>query len=158
MGNKVTQNKTLLDNLANRDKNVIQKIIDWVRNAVSKLGETAEERAMRKDLKKLEKMVVEALEAGTGGVSLEEVEKRARKAENVQSVKFGENKNADSKLATARASIKRSTGIRFSLPINDYPYNMQTAIKEYIDAVDPKLKRWSAIIGKMAQLILSGII
>ena len=29
------------------------------------------------------------------------------------------------KLATARAAIKSSTGIRFSLPINDYPYNMQ---------------------------------
>ena len=90
--------------MANRDKTVIQKIIDWVRNAVSKLGETAEERATRKDLKKLEKMLVEALEAGTGGVSLEEIEKRARKAENVQSVKFGENKNADGKLATARFS------------------------------------------------------
>ena len=145
LGNKVTQNKTLLDNLANRDKNVIQKMIDWVRNAVSKLGETAEERAMRKDLKKLEKMLVEALEAGRGGISLEKIEERAKEAEktrrmengNVQSVKFGENKNANGKLATARYNVDTNVfeigkDSELAQRIANSDKSKYTVIKEYL--------------------------
>ena len=140
------------------------RFLNWVRNAIASLGESAEERAVRKDLKKLEGLLVNALEAGTGGISLEDVEENIKRGEelrkngNVQSVKFEENKKADGKLATARASIKSSTGIRFSLPINDYPYNMQPSLKNILMRLTLKLKRWSAIIGKMVKLALSGII
>lgn len=113
LGNTITKNKTLLNNLASRDKNIIQKLVDWVRNGISSLGETEEERKTRKELKQLERMLVNALEAGTGGISLERVEELSKSGEkrlktqdgNVQSVKFEENKNADGKIATARASL-----------------------------------------------------
>lgn len=112
IGNVVSENKTLLNNLVARNSNVFVRFLNWVRNSIAKLGESAEERKMRKDLQTLEKMLVEALQAGNGGITLEEVEDLARTAEkrlktqdgNVQSVKFGENKNADGKLATARFS------------------------------------------------------
>lgn len=118
LGNVVAKSKTLLNNLASRDKNVIQRLVEWVRNGISSLGETEEERKTRKELKKLEGLLVNALEAGTGGISLEEVEKNIKRGEelrkngNVQSVKFGENKNADGKLATARASLESASVIK----------------------------------------------
>lgn len=113
LANKVVNNEQLLRNLSVRNSNVFVRFLNWVRNSIAKLGESAEERVIRKDLQKLEKMLVNALEAGAGGISLEEVEElsksaeKARKAQdgNIQSVKFGENKNADGKLATARAQI-----------------------------------------------------
>lgn len=112
LANKVANNEQLLRNLSVRNSNVVVRFLNWVRNSIAKLGESAEERAIRKDLKKLEGLLVNALEAGTGGITLEEVEDLARTAEkarktqdgNIQSVKFSENKNADGKLATARFS------------------------------------------------------
>ena len=97
LGNKVANNEQLLRNLAVRNSNVVVRFLNWVRNAIASLGESAEERAVRKDLKKLEGLLVNALEAGTGGISLEEVEKNIKRGEelrkqkegNVQSVKFG---------------------------------------------------------------------
>ena len=103
--------------MASRDKNIIQKLVDWVRNGISSLGETEEERKARKDLQKLEKMLVKALDAGTGGISLERVEELSKSAEkarktqdgNVQSVKFGETVDNKSAVgynkAQARASL-----------------------------------------------------
>ena len=120
LGNKVANNEQLLRNLAVRNRNVFVRFLNWVRNAIASLGESAEERAVRKDLKKLEGLLVNALEAGTGGISLEDVEENIKRGEelrkqkegNVQSVKFGENKNAGGKLATARASIESASVIK----------------------------------------------
>ena len=117
IGNVVAENKTLLNNLVARNSNVFVRFLNWVRNSIAKLGESAEERKMRKDLQKLEKMLVEALQAGNGGITLEEVEDLARTAEkarktqdsNVQSVKFGETVDNKSTVgynkAQARASL-----------------------------------------------------
>ena len=117
LGNKVANNEQLLRNLAVRNRNVFVRFLNWVRNAIASLGESAEERAVRKDLKKLEGLLVDALEAGTGGISLEEVEENIKRGEelrkqkegNVQSVKFGETVDNKSAVgynkAQARASL-----------------------------------------------------
>ena len=65
----------------NKDRNIVVRILDWVKNAIAKLGMSKEERAMRKDLEKLENLLSNALKSGTGGRPLEDVEKTARAAE-----------------------------------------------------------------------------
>ena len=126
LANKVVNNEQLLRNLAVRNSNVVVRFLNWVRNAIASLGESAEDRAVRKDLKKLEGLLVNALEAGTGGISLEEVEENIKRGEelrkkkegNVQSVKFGENKNRVTEWLNVnrlqlplRSSIGNSTSI-----------------------------------------------
>ena len=119
LANKVVDNEKLLNKLANRDKNIIQKFIDWVRDSIAKLGESAEDKAARKDLKKLEGLFVNALNAGAGGIALEDVEKSIRAAERAKLAKEAQKRNAETaetteekkntvgkgKLATARAQI-----------------------------------------------------
>lgn len=145
IGNVVAGNKTLLNNLVARNSNVFVRFLNWVRNSIAKLGESAEERKMRKDLQTLEKMLVEALQAGNGGISLEEVEELSKSAEkrlktqdgNVQSVKFGENKNADGKLATARYNVDTNVfeigkDSELAQRIANSDKSKYTVIKEYL--------------------------
>lgn len=150
LGNAVAKSKTLLNNLASRDKNVIQRLVEWVRNGISSLGETEEERKTRKELKKLEGLLVNALEAGTGGISLEEVEKNIKRGEelrkngNVQSVKFGETVDNKSAVGYNKAQA------RASLSISDTMYRLpkkdtvgRASIDVDADLADfPSIDKW----------------
>lgn len=81
IANELAGNEASVKRLINKDRNIVVRILDWVKNAIAKLGMSKEERAMRKDLEKLENLLSNALEAGTGGRPLEDVEKTARAAE-----------------------------------------------------------------------------
>lgn len=81
LGNEVANNEGTLNRLLLKDRNIIVRLWEWVKDAISKLGMTKGEREARKGLEKLEKLLSNALEAGRGGRSLEDVEKTARAAE-----------------------------------------------------------------------------
>ena len=81
IGENVAYNEGTLNRLLLKDRNILVRMWEWVKGAIAKLGMSKEERAMRKDLEKLENLLSNALESGTGGRPLEDVEKTERAAE-----------------------------------------------------------------------------
>ena len=74
IANKVVSDKRTLNNLVNRDRNVVFKMLEWVRNAISKLGMSKEERAVRNELKTLEKLSDKYSDLNTGfGTGLDHI-------------------------------------------------------------------------------------
>lgn len=98
VANEIANNPNMVRNIVARNKGILTRLLNWVRNAIIKLGDSKQERAMRKDLTKLEKLLADALEAGTGGRTLEQVDRDARAAEKarmLEEVKSGDTVDAE---------------------------------------------------------------
>jgi hypothetical protein len=102
IANEILSSQESVNRLANRDANIVKKFLSWVKTAIKNIGMSKEERVAYKELRRMEKLLANALDAGKGGVTLAEIEKgqRARKEamEGVEQKTTGE-------LATARASL-----------------------------------------------------
>jgi gas vesicle protein len=111
LANEVLKNEESMRRVTARDANIIVKLYQWVKDAISRLGNSAEERKVTKEMRKMESLLSKALNAGRGGVSLESVEEYAKASEkesvkNAQSTKEKPAVKTTGKLATSRASLK----------------------------------------------------
>ena len=119
--------EAVLRRLVNRDRNIVQRILDWVRDKIKILVSKGGDRSNIAFYKKAERQLAKALDNPTGGVSITAMD-NAFKA-----------KETSRKKAVAENALAAETGIRFSQKISEYPYSMQTVISDYIDSVDKKI-------------------
>ena len=106
---EVMSNEATLKCFTQGDRNLIVKLYQWVKEAIKKLGMSNADRESYKALKKMETLLGKALEAGRGGVSLEEVEKGVRLSKEAEAKEKTAEKSTG-KLAVARYHIEKTVG------------------------------------------------
>jgi len=113
----------IVNKLAERNAPLLKKLISRFKGTIKKSATVDSESI--KYLKKLVSKFEKALDNAQGGVKISQIgnadEEREETADSSQQI-------ADSE-----------TNIRFSKNKEEYPYSMQTVIKEYIDSVDEKI-------------------
>ena len=108
MANEVLKNEDSMRRLTERDANIIVKLYRWVKNAISRLGNSEEDRKVKKEMRKLEELLAKALDESHGGISLDTVEEQMKSAEakrRAEASREKANVPQNGKLATARASV-----------------------------------------------------
>ena len=118
--------EAVLRRLINRDRNIVQRILDWVRDKIKILVSKGGDRSNIAFYKKAERQLAKALDNPTGGVSITAMDNAFKAKET-------------SRKTAAENTLAVETGIRFSQKISEYPYSMQTVISEYIESVDKKI-------------------
>ena len=118
--------EAVLRRLINRDRNIVQRILDWVRDKIKILVSKGGDRSNIAFYKKAERQLAKALDNPTGGVSITAMDNAFKAKET-------------SRKTVAENTLAVETGIRFSQKISEYPYSMQTVISEYIESVDKKI-------------------
>ena len=118
--------EAVLRRLINRDRNIVQRILDWVRDKIKILVSKGGDRSNIAFYKKAERQLAKALDNPTGGVSITAMDNAFKSKET-------------SRKTAAENALAVETGIRFSQKISEYPYSMQTVISEYIESVDKKI-------------------
>ncbi len=118
--------EAVLRRLINRDRNIVQRILEWVRDKIKILVSKGGDRSNIAFYKKAERQLAKALDNPTGGVSITAMDNAFKAKET-------------SRKTAAENALAVETGIRFSQKISEYPYSMQTVISEYIESVDKKI-------------------
>lgn len=118
--------EAVLRRLINRDRNIVQRILDWVRDKIKILVSKGGDQSNIAFYKKAERQLAKALDNPTGGVSITAMDNAFKAKET-------------SRKTVAENTLAVETGIRFSQKISEYPYSMQTVISEYIESVDKKI-------------------
>ena len=118
--------EAVLRRLINRDRNIVQRILDWVRDKIKILVSKGGDRSNIAFYKKAERQLAKALDNPTGGVSITAMDNAFKAKET-------------SRKTAAENTLAVETGIRFSQKISEYPYSMQTVISEYIESVNKKI-------------------
>ena len=116
---EILSNEDTVKRLINRDRNIVVRMLDWVRSAIKRMGMSKEERAEYTTLKRAEKLLAAAIETSTGGVSLEEVEGNVQTLKALEGMQAAESENEETTEensvavgapATARYSIQNIDG------------------------------------------------
>lgn len=136
IANEILTNENTVQRLVNRNRNVVVRMVDWVRSAVKRLGMTKDDRAAYDAMRKWEKLLSSALNAGKGGISLDEVEERVQA-----------NKQAETQEKTAERS---STG-----KLSDARYSIDEKFADRIDKWDEKTVGFSFVVGKTSEALKS---
>ena len=136
IANEILTNENTVQRLVNRNRNVVVRMFDWVRSAVKRLGMTKDDRAAYDAMRKWEKLLSSALNAGKGGISLDEVEERVQV-----------NKQAETQEKPAEIS---STG-----KLSDARYSIDEKFADRIDKWDEKTVGFSFVVGKTSEALKS---
>ncbi|MBQ3019149.1 MAG: hypothetical protein IJD77_01000 [Clostridia bacterium] len=115
LANEVLSKPDVVNRLVNRNRNIVIRMLEWVRSAIKRLGMSKQERGEYEALRKMERYLAAALDAGTGGVKLSDVEKAYQKREQEMAQESQEAqekpvKQVTGKLAEARFSIQNIDG------------------------------------------------
>lgn len=129
IANEVLKNEDSLRRVTNRDANILVKLYQWIKDAISRLGNSEEELKMKREMRKIEGLLAKALDEGRGGISLESVDEQMKVAERVK----GQEKTAE----------RFSTG-----KVEDARYSIDEKFADRIDKWDEKTVGFSFVVGK----------
>ena len=107
VANEILSNPDSVNRLVKDNRNLVKKMLDWVRNALKRIGMTKDERDTYNTLRQMEKLLSNALEAGRGGMALDAVERRYQEARaKAEEQEVNEtSQSTTGRLADARMSI-----------------------------------------------------
>ena len=155
VANEIAVDPKIVRSIAARNRGIVVRLLNWVRNSIAKLGRSSQENAMRKELTKLEKLFADALEAGTGGRTLEGVEQDARAAEKAHMAEEAQKKNAPQEVQVSETVDNKST-----VGYNKAQARASVKITNYLSAKDVgalNYKRVGEKVNTLYQGVKSGV-
>ena len=118
IANEILTNENTVQRLVNRNRNVVVRMVDWVRSAVKRLGMTKDDRAAYDAMRKWEKLLSSALNAGKGGITLDEVEERVQVNKQAETQEKTAERSSTGKLAMVRYSLEEGFSEQVDKVIN----------------------------------------
>lgn len=147
IANEVLSKPESVQRLVNENRNIVVRMLQWVRDAIKRIGMTKDERETYDTLRRMEKLLSNALEAGRGGLALDSVERRyqERKAQE-QTQETAKEKPFRGTLAAERYSFSSISNSFFGeeLTVEDFEskdYKEMEGYKEYVDKCLSNMKQ-----------------
>lgn len=110
--------EAVLRRLINRDRNIVQRILDWVRDKIKILVSKGGDRSNIAFYKKAERQLAKALDNPTGGVSITAMDNAFKAKETSRNQRYLETENASAEAQAQAANRGQAETIRFSLMNN----------------------------------------
>ncbi len=144
VANEVLSNETVVRNLVAKNRNVVVRILNWVRGAIKRISASKTERAEYKTLKQAERLLSSALEAGRGGVTLDEVERSVQERKTLE--------ETDNKAQNITFEKAEGVPLEARYSVEKTPTTQRQTVRVYSDTdvknvVDNSVKAFNDFLG-----------
>lgn len=136
IANEVLSSQEAVNRLAKRDTNLVQRFLNWVRDALKRFSISKSNRAQYDELRRIEKALARALDSAKGGITLTEIDEAVSKAKEEKAKEAVAAKEAETEtetkpeIVTEKKTEKKTESVKKKVTEKAQKGTVKTSTKE----------------------------